>query len=143
MTPSLCATRVIELPGLTVTVRELSVSDVRAWLLELESGAAADPFFGMLFEGFSLADLPHMSDVTIERVGAFTPSELAPLITAAKALNPDFYRTDARHGGKRCTSDDVDRSCCALVSHGHAGVWHYPWKTYLTALRAVSDNQHR
>lgn len=137
MPSELVAIRIVSLLGLTVTARELTVSDVRAWLMEIEADASIDPFYTMLFDGFSVCDLSRMSDASITQLETFTPSELEPLANAAKALNPDFFDRQSSYGG-RCRSDDIDRSCCALVSHGHSGVWQYPWKTYLTAIRSIA-----
>ena len=139
MLTNLAAVRVVDLVGLVVSVRELSVSEVRAWLMEIEAGAPFNPFHTMLFDTFSLADLVRMSDASLAQLEALTPSELEPLISVARSLNPDFFRRDAVGGGT-CRSDEIDRICCALVARGHSGVWQYPWKTYLTAIKTAVDN---
>ena len=89
------ATRVIDLPGATVTAMELTVAEVRCWLVEAESGAAVDPLRAMVFEDCSLDDLARMTDADAEMLEGFTASELAPLYDAAKALNPHFFRVRA------------------------------------------------
>lgn len=89
------ASRAIDLPGLSVSVRELTVAEVRAWLVEAEAGAAVDPLRAMVFDDCSLDDLARMSDVPAETLEQFTTSELAPLHDAAKALNPHFFRVRA------------------------------------------------
>lgn len=139
MLTSLAAVRVVYLRGLVVTVRELSVAEVRAWVMEIEAGEPAEPFHAMPFDGFSLADLARMSNAAIIQLEAYTPSELEPLVSAARSLNPDFFRPDVPRG-ETCRSDEIDRVCCALVAYGHSGVWQYPWKTYLTAIKSATDN---
>jgi hypothetical protein len=89
------ATRLIDLPGLPVTVRELTVSEVRSWLVEVESGAPVDPLRAMVFDDCSLDDLARMADVSAARLEGLTGSELAPIYEAAKALNPHFFRVRA------------------------------------------------
>ena len=89
------AMRLIELPGLSVTARELTVAEVRAWLVESEAGAPVDPLRSMVFEDCSLDDLQRMSDATAEALEGFTTSELEPLREACKALNPHFFRVRA------------------------------------------------
>lgn len=89
------ATRLIELPGLPVTVRELTVAEVRAWLVEAEAGAPVDPLRAMVFDDCSLDDLARMADVSAARLESFTAGELAPLHEAARALNPHFFRVRA------------------------------------------------
>jgi len=138
MLTTLSAVRVVNLPGLVVSVHELSVAEVRAWLMEIEAGAHFDPFHAMLSHSFHLPDLARMSDASLAQLEAFTPSDLEPLISAARSLNPDFFRRDA-NGGETCRSDEIDRVCCALVARGHSSVWTYPWKTYLTAIKAAVD----
>jgi len=139
MLTTLSAVRVVNLPGLVVSVHELSVAEVRAWVMEIESGAHFDAFHAMLSDSFYLPDLARISDASLAQLEAFTPSELEPLISAARSLNSDLFRRDA-NGGETCRSDDIDRVCCALVARGHCSVWMYPWKTYLTAITAAVDH---
>lgn len=89
------ATRLIDLPGLPVTVRELTVAEVRAWLVEAEAGAPVDPLRAMVFDDCSLDDLARMADAAADVLEGYTASELAPLYEAAKALNPHFFRVRA------------------------------------------------
>lgn len=89
------ATRLIELPGLSVTARELTVAEVRSWLVESEAGAPVDPLRAMVFDDCSLDDLARMSDAAATSLEGFTNSELEPLRDACKALNPHFFRVRA------------------------------------------------
>lgn len=89
------ATRLINLPGLPVTVRELTVAEVRSWLVEAESGAPVDPLRAMVFDDCSLDDMARMVDVAAAALEQFTNSELEPLRDACRALNPHFFRVRA------------------------------------------------
>lgn len=89
----MAASRVVTLPGgLSVTVRELTVREVRDWLV---ADPAPDPLRAYVFEDFSLDDLARMSDVAPEALESYAPSELAPLVQAAQSLNPHFFRPRA------------------------------------------------
>lgn len=136
---SIAASLVVQLPGLAVTVRELTVAEVRAMILE--GGRRLDPFHAMLFEDFSLADLARMSDAGANQLEVFAPSELAPLISAARLLNPEFFNCASLHNSQAITVAELDRICCNLAVIGHADVWRYPWKTYLTAVKVANGGK--
>ncbi len=89
------AVRVVELPGLTVTVRELTVAEVRAWVAEQEAGATVDPLRALVFDDCGLDDLARMSDASGEALEAFGRSELDRVRDACKALNPHFFKVRA------------------------------------------------
>lgn len=89
------ATRIVELPGGKVTARELTVAEVRTWLVEMEAGAPVDPLGSMVFDDCSLDDLSRMSDASAESLEGLTYGEILPLRDACKALNPHFFRVRA------------------------------------------------
>lgn len=89
------AVKVVELPGLSVIVKELTVAEVRAWVIEQEAGAKVDPLRSMIFDDCSLDDLARMSDVSADTLEAMTYSELLPLRDACKGLNPHFFKVRA------------------------------------------------
>ena len=89
------ATRIVDLPGVKVTARELTVAEVRSWLVEMEAGTPVDPLGSMVFDDCSLDDLARMSDVTAASMEMLTYGELLPLRDACKALNPHFFRVRA------------------------------------------------
>ena len=91
----MAATKVVELAGAPVTVRELTVAEVRTWLAEIEAGVAVDPLGSMVFDDCSLDDLARMSDVTAAALEGMTYGEMLPLRDACKALNPHFFRVRA------------------------------------------------
>lgn len=84
--------RTVPLGAHAVTVRELTVTDVRDRLLSEESGAAVDPLRALVFDGFGLDDIAGMCDVSAEVLEGFPPSELAELVAACQAVNPFFFR---------------------------------------------------
>jgi len=93
-------TRPVTLPDdCTVTVKELTVGEVRNWLLDAETGVSEDPLHALALEECSLADLARMSDVDARALEDYTPSELALLVAAAKELNPHFFRVRAALSG--------------------------------------------
>ncbi len=91
----MAATRIVELPGAKVTVRELTVAEVRAWVVEMESGMPVDALGSLVFDDCALADLARMSDADPAALEALTYGELLPLRDACKALNPHFFRVRA------------------------------------------------
>ena len=89
------ATRAVDLPCGKVTARELTVAEVRTWLVEVEAGTEVDPLGSMIFDDCSLSDLARMSDVDPAALEGLTYGELAPLRAACKMLNPHFFRVRA------------------------------------------------
>lgn len=89
------ATRSVTLGDRAVTVKELTVGEVRAWVVEVETGATVDPLHALALDACSLADLARMSDIAAGELERYTPSELAPLVTACRELNPHFFRVRA------------------------------------------------
>jgi hypothetical protein len=89
------AVRAVELPGMTVTVRELTVAEVRTWVAEQEAGASVDPLRAMVFDDCGLDDLARMSDASADALEAFGHSELERVREACKALNPHFFKVRA------------------------------------------------
>ena len=91
----MAATRIVELPGAKVTVRELTVAEVRAWVVEMEAGMPVDALGSLVFDDCALADLARMSDADPAQLESLTYAELLPLRDACKALNPHFFRVRA------------------------------------------------
>lgn len=84
-------------PGVQVTVKELTVAEVRAWLKEFEDEKpVADLACDALFEECSLTDLVRMSDQGLAALTQMTESQIAQIIAAAKELNPRFFAMRAR-----------------------------------------------
>jgi len=88
----MAASAQIDLAGLAVTVFELSVAQVRNWVVESEAGASVDPLRAMVFDDCSLDDLARMCDMTADDMEQYGPMELAPLRDKCKAFNPHFFK---------------------------------------------------
>lgn len=88
----MAATRQVQVGSLTVTVRELTVGEVRDWLASIESGEAlVDAAGEYVFDDASVQDLARMCDLPVPGFDAFAPSEIEPIRQAARDLNPHFF----------------------------------------------------
>lgn len=106
----------IDVGGLTVTLRELTVGDVRAWLKSLESlspqgrgqgeGESLDLVGVALIDGHDLADLAVLTDLTPEQIDTLTPSQIRTVFDAARKVNADFFTL-------RATLADIGRAALA------------------------------
>ncbi|WP_155945679.1 hypothetical protein [Metapseudomonas resinovorans] len=74
-----------------VTVRELTVAEVRQWLGDASSRQQIDTVDAMLFEDISLPDLARMTSLDVDSMGDWQPSQLREVIAAAKDMNKDFF----------------------------------------------------
>lgn len=72
-----------------ITVREMTVQQVRSWLSE------ENPDEGLIdvafFSDCSFSDLKRMSSLTDEQLDALRPSQLREVLAVCKELNPDFF----------------------------------------------------
>lgn len=89
------ATHTLTLGEHTATVRELSVAEVRAWIVEKEQGQSCDGVGELMHPDCALDDLLRMSDLTAEAAEQLTAAQLDQLVRKAKALNPHFFRVRA------------------------------------------------
>ena len=80
--------------GKPVIVREMTVAEIRDWLASKTEGG--DLVDSMLFEEFSLSDIPRMSTLTDGDLGALAPSEIKLVMADAKEVNQDFFAMRAR-----------------------------------------------
>ncbi len=99
--------REIEVGGLKIQVKELTVGEIRAWLKDagMVSGDLVD---AALFEEFSLPDLQRMTDLTTAAVAELTPGELRRVFAACEEVNADFFamRSRALALGRAALSED-------------------------------------
>jgi len=94
------ATLPIQIGERTVTVRELTVREVRDWAVQVDTGLLAlDGVGELMLPDCSLADLQRMSDADADLLDGLTPSELEPIAEAARKLNPHFFRLRAALAG--------------------------------------------
>lgn len=92
----MAATADVTIGDLTVTVRELTVAEVRDWVREIEIGTRPiDPAGDALFEDVCLGDMALMSNASGDFLAGFGPSELQPLADLCKKVNPHFFRLRA------------------------------------------------
>lgn len=78
--------------GKTVSVIELTVLQVRAWVAEVEAGAVVDPLRAMVLDDCTLDDLARMCDFSGDELEQFTHGELLAIRDKARALNPHFFK---------------------------------------------------
>lgn len=94
------ATLPIQIGERTVTVRELTVREVRDWAVQVDTGLLSlDGVDELMLPDCSLADLQRMSDADGDLLDTLTPSELEPIAEAARKLNPHFFRLRAALAG--------------------------------------------
>lgn len=86
----------VPVAGRAVTVRELSVREIREWLASATAPEHWDAVDELLLGEISLTDLARMTTVGPEVLGEAYQSELAELLAVAKKLNPLFFGLAAR-----------------------------------------------
>lgn len=90
-------TREIELGGETVTVKELTVGEIRQWLAGLRARPeSADLVDVALLADIHLDDLLLASDLDKDGLDRLTQSELRELLATVREVNPDFFGLRAR-----------------------------------------------
>lgn len=85
------AVKTMTIGGREVTVRELTVAEIRAWLKDLEGGPGEDLLDLALIEETRLSDLARMTDIAPADLEALTPRELRQVLVAAREVNADFF----------------------------------------------------
>ncbi len=86
------AHKTVQVGEQTIIARELTFGEVRAWLVEATATTQRDPVQALAFPGLGLDELSRMCDAPVAVLETFAASELMPLVDAAKALNPPFFR---------------------------------------------------
>ena len=89
----LSSSRVLNLDGREVIVRELTVAGVRQMLMP---DATNDIVGDALFEEVRLVDLQRMTSLSTEDVEALRPSQLRHVLDACREMNRDFFAMLAR-----------------------------------------------
>lgn len=85
--------KAVPVPGSAmVTVRELTMTEVRDYVAAQFAAGYRDPFMALGFDGFGYDDLAAQCDATAVQLMAIAPSDLAPVVTACKEINPHFFR---------------------------------------------------
>lgn len=93
-------TQIVPIGDLTITVKELTVREVRDWATKVDLGLVEfDAVRHLALDECSVEDLLVMSDATGEGLDTLAPSEFAPLVEACRKLNPHFFRVRAAMAG--------------------------------------------
>ncbi|SFM71313.1 hypothetical protein [Marinobacter pelagius] len=84
----------LERHNLTVTVKELTVADVRDWLRSLQDLQEFDAVNAALFqeEGASIDDVLRMTDLDKAELDQLPPADVVKVIDKCKQVNPHFFR---------------------------------------------------
>lgn len=91
-TQNITNSKELQLGGIAVTVRELTVLQVRNWLAEMVNPTGqADIVDQAFFDECSLGDLQRMTSLTREQIDQLRPSQLRDVIALCRELNPDFF----------------------------------------------------
>lgn len=85
-----------EVGGVAVTVRELTVGEIRAKLAAGAASIPTDALHVLMFDEFSVGDLLEFSDLTAAQVESLKPSELREVWRRVQEVNADFFALRAR-----------------------------------------------
>lgn len=113
-------TTTVQAGALAVTVRELTVREVRDWAQSIEMGLIkVDPVAFMALDDASLQDLEFMTDKTVADLEVLAPSELAEVVANCRKLNPHFFRLRAAMSGAALVmrEEALRPASSASVSH--------------------------
>lgn len=92
---TIAATMTVQIAGGSITLRELTVGQIRLWMKRVETVLSeSDMLDALLFEDFSLSDLREMIAEQSEPdlLEKATPSEIREkLLPAAREINRDFF----------------------------------------------------
>src|SRR5512139_3062192 len=83
-------TKTITINGVEITIREVSVAEIRAWMKGLES-EETDPMDVLLNKDVHMAAVRLVTGLTAEQLDEMTPSERRLLATKCAEVNGDFF----------------------------------------------------
>lgn len=88
----------VRIDDLSVTVREMVMSDLRVMMREsdlmfagVDDAAQFDVLGAFLFEDLRLSELKAMTDLTDEQIERLAPSELAAIVAVCREVNQPFF----------------------------------------------------
>ncbi len=89
----------ININGIQIAVKELTVAEVRHWMMDLvqreETNNNSDTIEFVIdqafFDDIGISDVLRMTDLSSDLIKELTPSQLRLVIARCKALNPDFF----------------------------------------------------
>lgn len=106
--------------ALTVTVRELTVREVRDWAQSVADGLIeVDPIAFLALEGASLQDLEFMTDKTVADLEVLAPSDLSEVLSVCRKLNPHFFRLRGGMTGAALMMQEEARRVASSVPASH------------------------
>ena len=82
--------REVKIGERAVSVKELTLGEIRGWLRE-SSSPAGDVVDATLFEDFDAQDLCVMTSLKGAELDALTPTECRELAAACREVNADFF----------------------------------------------------
>lgn len=89
--------REIEVAGIGIQIKELTVGEIRAWFKETTAaGGGGDLVDATLFDEFSMADIKVLTNLRDDRIDGLTPAEVREIAAAAKEVNADFFAMRGR-----------------------------------------------
>jgi hypothetical protein len=101
----------IQVDGRRVMVKELTVSDIRAWLKDIETvgDGGTELVDTLLFDDVALSDIVRMTDLAADDIVVLAPSELRIIIDACREVNADFFALRGRLAeiGRRAMSSSA------------------------------------
>lgn len=87
MTP---ATRKVEVAGISITVREITVNEIRDWLINAEE-VKNDVVGDLILDDITIDELCRCSDLKPDQASNLTPTELNSIADTCKELNASFF----------------------------------------------------
>ncbi len=84
-------TQTLTLNDRTITIKELTVGEIRAWLKALENPAQTDVADLALMADFRVSDLTVMTDLSAADFDSMAPSELRQVWDKCREVNGDFF----------------------------------------------------
>lgn len=86
-----------------VTVRELTVAEVRKWVNEATDStlpANTDVVAANIMEDLGLYDIERMTDLKVSDMEQMTPSQIQIVVDACKKVNAIFFQMCLRFGAR-------------------------------------------
>jgi hypothetical protein len=112
--------------GLSATVKELTVVEVRQWLADGGEG--------------SMEAILRASPESIQVTDGLDETRLGEVWDALLSLNAALFR--AKGDGKPLSklglarmAQNIDKTCLALIERGHLHIYSYPYRLYLLAIQ--------
>ncbi|NOR70890.1 MAG: hypothetical protein GQ532_14550 [Methylomarinum sp.] len=84
------ATRKIEVADISITVREITVNEIRDWLINA-SEVKNDVVGDLILEDITIDELCRCSDLKPNQASQLTPTELNSIAEVCKELNASFF----------------------------------------------------